>query len=1688
MAGEQREKTLRWLSPIDFEQDSTAFSKQWVQGTSQWVLQQPEYVKWVGSSQNDEESLKLGWIRGGVGSGKTFLAHFIVGTLAANNCNVLQYFFNAKQEQGPRRTNLCFVRTILHQLLVNTNLDTSSTLEALLSLRTTSGKSEAHSAKNLWNELFRCMQGLIDTPVYLIVDAIDEADRGEREDILESLTKLVSLSPSVRILVTGRPDEDVLEWFEKSSRASNLAKIISEIRFPPTEAARDIETYIDSRIRGSSKLSHPSVAGEIKDAVLERAEGMFLYVRLMLDELGGEASVAAVRRRLGEFPKTLNGYYDSVFSRINNGADSARELARDLLAWITTSYEPMHVNTVLIALKSQAQSRMALIPSLTGDNAEDEFELLDPLKEIRSICFPLLEVTGGGIVQVVHCSVAAYILAQGTNSQANSQGPTTMLTLPQANQEIALACICFLRCSARDSFNRNGTTPNDATPDGSLLFLEYATKYWPEHMSESNQDVLVRMPLLFQAIRFEQKWFLEWVARRSGHDYRFRKTLGLDEGDEGAHPSCLEIAAYFGITSWASSILEGAPQKAPLWPLPNMIAVTRGSLDVLRLFHERSCASGSWNRQDELLLHSAARNGHAPVARYLIAEAGCDVNAVDPFGRSALMHACSHGHSAVVGELLVRGADTSLLSRAGYSAAEDAAAAGDIRSLTALLAKSETSATSKCLLLSSANGHGSVVEFLLRNTPLDPNGTDENSWTPLHWACRNGHIGVVKLLLTGGATVDACDSFQRTPLNRAVRIGSSELVQALLQSGASPVSHDSSGLSLTHLAAAGGFNEVLGLVLAEGVDPNTGAFPRGPFPEATWEHWCDSTPSGPPLHLAAENGHASTVRYLVERGAGVNKEGIHGETALHRACAAGQEAVVPVLLEANADDSLGTTSTKFPFPLVLATKNLHIGIVSILAPRAWSRLDPSPSDGVASYLPAYGSSIRGAVEAAVECDSVQILATLFSHAPQNLQAPAHVGLRIFEKVFRNGNIAIAELLIGLGYDLSRSTVEHQQYPTPLSYAVEGQKLPMVQLLLGRKVSPIDFQPTPNPKFNNMYADSPYFSRNKLTALDMAALVGNLDIIELLEKRQSQPPDPEDPQSTWPCLLDRATLLPRLIYFADIRQKMQAQSGSWRLYSHTSDYGVKPHNPLCNAIANSDLEEVQVQIAKGIDVNQLDWEFETPLIKAVKAGNPDIVARLLDAGADVSVDALDGTSVASMACEALNPRLVKVLLDAGASPKGLTLTKACLRRNLELVKLLLDAGVDPNLTKGTAMDEPPLYHVVGSWDDAFFVKVLPLLLNAGARAFDETYTVETVLHLAADHGRVSLIQKFADMGVPIDACDEKGRTALHRALVSKSPAMREVCEELLRLGASTAQIGKRGISALHMAGGAGILWMVERLVRADSGQRDVETRDAEGRTPLMWAIVGDWANSPQRALLNGTFVASWSKKGLDGRKNVETVRFLLDNGANMDTADHEQRNPLHWAAAVGDGDMMSTLLGRGADVHAVDKNRQTPLHLAVATGAVECVRMLLAAGANPNAIDSAPTEGASKHPLRELELTIDNQPCQSPPMHLAFGELDGRHLHQMTRLLLEAGANVFGRNFNGETCLHVAVKEGNVAAVRELICANSYDNLYIGVKDNLGRTARDRAEQLGHAQIVELLGEAEKGKRGGCRYSRTTVIP
>lgn len=88
------------------------------------------------------------------------------------------------------------------------------------------------------------------------------------------------------------------------------------------------------------------------------------------------------------------------------------------------------------------------------------------------------------------------------------------------------------------------------------------------------------------------------------------------------------------------------------------------------------------------------------------------------------------------------------------------------------------------------------------------------------------------------------------------------------------------------------------------------------------------------------------------------------------------------------------------------------------------------------------------------------------------------------------------------------------------------------------------------------------------------------------------------------------------------------------------------------------------------------------------------------------------------------------------------------------------------------------------------------------------------------------------------------------------------------------------------------------------------------------------------------------------RNGALVQALVDRGVDLTAINADGQTALHLAAGVGDVRVVEALLDAGSDVNAVGMHGATPLHCAAETGRVDVARLLLDYGADVGAEDGA----------------------------------------------------------------------------------------------------------------------------------------
>ena len=232
------------------------------------------------------------------------------------------------------------------------------------------------------------------------------------------------------------------------------------------------------------------------------------------------------------------------------------------------------------------------------------------------------------------------------------------------------------------------------------------------------------------------------------------------------------------------------------------------------------------------------------------------------------------------------------------------------------------------LAWAARKGHEGVVRVLLERKNVDPNRPDIYDRTPLGWAAIEGHEGVVKILLERESVdPNRPDMDGEGPLGGAALYGHEGVVKLLLDRG--DVDRNRPGIKdQTPLASAAvnGHEGVVKLLLEqEIVDPNR--------PNRN-----DRTPLG----YAALNGHEGVVKLLLEReDVDPNCPDKYGYGPLGLAAFYGYEGVVKLLLQRETVDP-NRPDVNDQTPLGWAAFGGHKGVVKLLLERG--DVDPNHPD------------------------------------------------------------------------------------------------------------------------------------------------------------------------------------------------------------------------------------------------------------------------------------------------------------------------------------------------------------------------------------------------------------------------------------------------------------------------------------------------------------------------------------------------------------------------------------------------------------------------------------------------------------------------------------------------------------------------------------------------------------------------
>ncbi|KAE9571901.1 hypothetical protein CGMCC3_g12123 [Colletotrichum fructicola] len=364
--------------------------------SSKWLLEHPDFQSWTG-----QQGLRITWLHGPPGSGKTILMRGVIAYLieqseSSTDISIqkpLYFFFDDKD--FTRNTSSAFVRSVLSQILVDAR--TSYLIKYLEGRDYT---EDAQVDDNLWVCLSTVIERSRRTVFQFVVDAVDEVGRssvGETTTILDRIKHLITqdLSGRVKMILSHRemPQNEFLEMDVATINVDN------DLNW------QSVRSFVRRQIRRCGQKSHISANTRdvVENKIMEISRGNFLHARLAWDQFfEGMTSWSRyqMHKSLDQLSAISNGLSSAYCKLLSSIPRAHRSKAKASFAILRISKEKL-TSRQLAFLATLHTQKIDTRPSLSELQSQStEFE-----NYLAEACGYLVRRAGDGSVDFNHLSV-----------------------------------------------------------------------------------------------------------------------------------------------------------------------------------------------------------------------------------------------------------------------------------------------------------------------------------------------------------------------------------------------------------------------------------------------------------------------------------------------------------------------------------------------------------------------------------------------------------------------------------------------------------------------------------------------------------------------------------------------------------------------------------------------------------------------------------------------------------------------------------------------------------------------------------------------------------------------------------------------------------------------------------------------------------------------------------------------------------------------------------------------------------------------------------------------------------------------------------------------------------------------------------------------------------------------------------
>jgi len=454
----EQELLLRRLKPIE---TSYHWDLCCMDGTRQSLLNQ--ILAWVTNKSDQKDKGNAQWIYGLPGIGKTSLAHSICANLHTGR-HLAGAFFCRRDDPNLSEPKY-ILPTLIYKLAIIFPPFGSIVAESFRNDPNLTPESMQYS---LFLDFIRDLSHHPNHNLVFVIDALDECgDNQSRAGVLRILTNAAAQAPWLKLIITSRPEADILRFFDAPTQSSCFRYDLAADQ----EASTDLQTFARSQfdlVASQWHLSTPWPEVSRFNQVISRAHGLFIFVKTLILTLQQcedpeESLKAAVQDSASTGLESLYVLYSSILqARIVRSNPEFRQVIGVLLT--TAPYRPLREETIaeLAGVK----------PNLVKKWVDDLSSLL--YRDERA----------SRVIRVRHLSVLDFFVSRDCPRDYQ-------ISLQDANVQLGIACLKtmveqlhFNICKLEDSRLTNADIKDlpSRIKENISDALQYSSLHWSNHL------------------------------------------------------------------------------------------------------------------------------------------------------------------------------------------------------------------------------------------------------------------------------------------------------------------------------------------------------------------------------------------------------------------------------------------------------------------------------------------------------------------------------------------------------------------------------------------------------------------------------------------------------------------------------------------------------------------------------------------------------------------------------------------------------------------------------------------------------------------------------------------------------------------------------------------------------------------------------------------------------------------------------------------------------------------------------------------------------------------------------------------------------------------------------------------------------------------------------------------------------